>query len=349
MLGIFRYILAVMVAISHFTKDFLWWQGAYAVFSFYTISGYLMCLVLNESYLGGKGKLYYLANRILRIFPAYWTAFLAAVFLYFVYGGIDFSVSRYGLLYQQINPVPGDLPSLLGNITLLWPWDTQLAISQAWSLRIELVFYVLMVFLTKSFRVVFAWIAVSIGLVWLMALSSTPFLERYTSLTGSSFAFSIGAGVYFMRRYFRLSTVHIYAASAAFIAHLILAPYLWGFDRHYSGFADFFARETLGLYGSTVLGAYLLWAILDQLPKHSEHRTIKSVDRYLGKIAYAVFLCHWIAASIVVAAGVDSLNMAVYVPAAFITTNILAIGLYQFVERPIESTIRMNIRHRVGK
>jgi peptidoglycan/LPS O-acetylase OafA/YrhL len=47
----------------------LGWSGVYAVFCFYLISGYLMCLVLSEVYIGGSDSLKYIANRVLRMYP----------------------------------------------------------------------------------------------------------------------------------------------------------------------------------------------------------------------------------------------------------------------------------------
>lgn len=53
MLGVFRYVLALMVVFSHErgrVDGQVNWIGTYAVFSFYMISGYLMTLVLTERY-----------------------------------------------------------------------------------------------------------------------------------------------------------------------------------------------------------------------------------------------------------------------------------------------------------
>ena len=48
MFGTLRTILALMVAAGHLTDQ--WQIGTYAVFAFYIISGYLMTLIMHESY-----------------------------------------------------------------------------------------------------------------------------------------------------------------------------------------------------------------------------------------------------------------------------------------------------------
>ena len=74
MLGTYRVILALMVVFQHLGKSYQ--LGAYAVFTFFVISGYLMTYILNENYgYSLRGRMKYLLNRILRIYPVYWGAF----------------------------------------------------------------------------------------------------------------------------------------------------------------------------------------------------------------------------------------------------------------------------------
>ena len=62
MLGTLRFTLAWIVAAAHLERTI--WNGTYAVFSFYIISGYLMCLVMNERYgFSAKGLRFYLVKK----------------------------------------------------------------------------------------------------------------------------------------------------------------------------------------------------------------------------------------------------------------------------------------------
>jgi peptidoglycan/LPS O-acetylase OafA/YrhL len=72
MFGLFRYILSLIVVQGHLAPLFGKFQGVYAVFGFYALSGYLITLVVNQKYgfsLDGLKKFF--INRILRLYPVY--------------------------------------------------------------------------------------------------------------------------------------------------------------------------------------------------------------------------------------------------------------------------------------
>lgn len=61
--------------------------GIYAVFGFYIISGYLMTLVMHESYAyTARGRIRFALNRFLRLYPQYWTAALISMLLIITLG-----------------------------------------------------------------------------------------------------------------------------------------------------------------------------------------------------------------------------------------------------------------------
>ena len=72
MLEVYRFVLALFVVQAHIP-----WSGGsgplsqHAVFSFYVLSGFLMTLILNETYGFGAGNCArFWANRMLRLYPA---------------------------------------------------------------------------------------------------------------------------------------------------------------------------------------------------------------------------------------------------------------------------------------
>jgi peptidoglycan/LPS O-acetylase OafA/YrhL len=79
-LGLIRFLLALAVATEHASGK-SYFPGFMAVQSFYIISGFYMSLILNEKYLHKKNayKLF-ISNRFLRLFPSYWVVVLLTIF-----------------------------------------------------------------------------------------------------------------------------------------------------------------------------------------------------------------------------------------------------------------------------
>src|SRR5690348_586439 len=72
MIELIRYVLALIVADTHLWPIGFGWAGWQAVFAFYALSGYLMTRVLHQRYgFGPVGTASFLANRVLRLWPAY--------------------------------------------------------------------------------------------------------------------------------------------------------------------------------------------------------------------------------------------------------------------------------------
>ena len=91
-------------------------SGVYAVFGFYLLSGNLMTHIVRRTYgYGGRGFLRYTANRLLRIFPAYWAACLVALLL-LVLVGEPAARSFVPSLY-----LPDSLAGWLRNVLLWFP------------------------------------------------------------------------------------------------------------------------------------------------------------------------------------------------------------------------------------
>ena len=157
MLGLFRYVLALMVVFSHLSPEILWWQGTYAVTCFYVISGYLMSKILNEVYVGKRWFLRYGINRCLRIFPAYLVTLLltlSAIALYPQVANIQFNAY---MTLDEVMSVPTGFWGWAENLSLLYVGDGKLTVSQSWSLRVEIVFYFVMAFLVRRPLLVLVW------------------------------------------------------------------------------------------------------------------------------------------------------------------------------------------------
>lgn len=174
-MGLIRLLLAISVISLHaspiFGLNFI--QGQLAVEVFFMISGFYMALILSEKYTNNKT---FIINRFLKIFPTYWIVLILCLIyqlinLFFHSNPQDiFGVFQYHLqpisfilllipnlfifgldwtLFFGLNPQTG-LLFFTPNFRLFKPelYNFTL-IPQAWTLSLELVFYLLAPFLNK--------------------------------------------------------------------------------------------------------------------------------------------------------------------------------------------------------
>ena len=173
-MGALRLLLALSVVLSHAGGlfGFQLAGGAFAVLIFFMVSGFLMQLVLATRYDPVKDLKLFYSNRILRIFPLYWTTLASALALSFwlsFHGAGYFALigSHLGslgppdaviLAFTHLALIGSDVLLFL-NITphgIGWPSGPAEAPAMllminppAWSLGIELLFYALAPFLAR--------------------------------------------------------------------------------------------------------------------------------------------------------------------------------------------------------
>ena len=85
-MGLLRFLFALAVVISHSDSIFghTLIPGGLAVQSFFMISGFYMALVLNEKYIGEhKSYKLFITNRLIRLFPSYWTVLICVLIFSF--------------------------------------------------------------------------------------------------------------------------------------------------------------------------------------------------------------------------------------------------------------------------
>jgi peptidoglycan/LPS O-acetylase OafA/YrhL len=182
-MGVIRVLLAVSVIIAHVGPIFgINVVGAViAVKAFYIISGFYMSLILNEKYIGGNNSYQlFLSNRLLRLFPIYWAVLLLTVLVC-----VGMGVSSHGQFWSKLQPWienynqmgPGAVVYLIfTNLFLLgqdmamflglnihtghlfftadfWKTNPQLytflLIPQAWTVGLEITFYLIAPFIVR--------------------------------------------------------------------------------------------------------------------------------------------------------------------------------------------------------
>ena len=272
MFGSFRLLLALTVALAH--ANFSWggWHlGVIAVVSFLVLSGYVVgALLAPGSALAQSPAKVYL-ERAVRLLPLYY-AFLLVGLIIAMMGGITSSLDGPGTPVQ----LAAHLLVIPLNYYMVWPeLGRNLLLPPAWSLGLEIQFYLLAPWLLRKPQ----WLLVALGLSLAMATAAHLGLLHtdwfgYRLLCGNLYIFLSGAWLY---------RVHHQKASATPLR------LVWLFS-----LALLLMTRQLGTWGTPftfeVLLGYLLGlpvlARLGQQPR-------KTWDDHLGQLAYGAFLGHF--------------------------------------------------------
>lgn len=313
-MGFYRYFLALLVAISHAgirIHDFN--PGVVAVISFFLLSGHVMTQLIRKYYLqpARVGRFY--LDRAARLFPQYLFYFaLASLFLY---------VTGMPTIYtHQL-----DWAKWLLNIPILplgfyqWLLDGATVLPQAWSLGLEMCFYLLIPWLLLycSRGQIYVLAAASF-LVFLAAFAGWIDTDAfgYRLLPGTLFMFLAGAA--FAEgdrdrpaRFFR------YTVTAAAV---LLLAFACGQTRYYA--LPYNKEVLVGL----LLGLVALTGL--------RHRLFSSLDAFFGNLSYGVFLNHFIAIWwLRKYHGIEAYGCFDVIMLLFISTLMAAASFY-LVERP---------------
>jgi peptidoglycan/LPS O-acetylase OafA/YrhL len=257
MFGGYRFILASLVALSHWGGQMAGFNpGQWAVISFYTLSGLLMDRQFQKLSGNGNGAWCFYIDRFLRIYPVYFALLLI--------GWVGASLTW---------------PNALGNLTVL-PLNyytltgMPVLVGPAWSLACECHFYLLVPLFAgasiKTVRVVL--------LASLLLFVVSPFLPwseflAFESFPGTLFAFM--SGLLVNRRDFSfLKRVAVFMALmlAIFVMTKVLKTGL-----------------KTGIHINMAIGYLFAVAAICWLDRFSpKHKW----DVILGLFSYPLFLCH---------------------------------------------------------
>ncbi len=330
MLGSLRFVLALTVVMNHMwlvTSDRV---GASAVVGFYMISGYLMSRVLTEVYNDGlKGFGRYILNRVLRIYPTYWLLLIVTLL------SIFFMPGYFGIVYS-IMAIPSGAYDWFRNFSLFQlTWSPVITIPPAWSLSVEMFFYLAMgIALSRRRTIALIWLVCSVAATVVFVWTGQPFAARYYPVQAASLFFSIGAVLYHYRDRLRWLCLPPLAASVGliiFIPFPLLVEALGG------------DRFLIGYYGAAVLFVPILATTLYRMRASG----FEPWDRYLGDLAYPVFLSHFLAGGVV-----NLLSGRALAPLSFgyfIASMAVSIGLsilvLRYVDLPVQA-VRDLVRRR---
>lgn len=353
-MGTLRLLLAIAVAMTHggCVHQYCLYPADNAVQIFFIISGFLITMILTKKYQGRLWLFY--SNRALRIYVPYLSVFAVALVFAFIATGCGVVPSYFDELYRAA-PMLGPLTWLyvgIGNIGIfgqeLGPflgfnghlyftaeyWTSPVLVTRlfliapAWTLGIELLFYILAPFLVRrSIWLSLGLLAISSAariLAYLNGLDHDPWNYRFFPFEISLFL--AGSVSYRIWAHVKRPLVlpPIINAITVFVIVSLAAAHPWiGFSVEHRWI--FYALAVLTLPALFTFSGRNAW------------------DTALGDLSYPVYLIHMPlsgALEVLFPAYVHSHLAAYNVPA----TLFVAFLFVRFVERPLDAVRQRRVR-----
>jgi peptidoglycan/LPS O-acetylase OafA/YrhL len=333
-MGTLRFLLAFSVAYGHLAVPLSFPTNDIAVQSFFVISGFYMALVLNEKY--GPGSYWlFISNRLLRLWPAYVVVLvlsLAAADNWTPIFTLDWPSVAF-FVASQLLIIGQDLYFFLcvSHDTLAFtahqtetsaPLYAFVPIPQAWTLALEINFYLLAPFLVRRGpTLIAALIAASLllrlALQGIFGFGGDPWSHRF--FPSEIALFLAGAlGYWFSAsttKEQRARTLVLLLATAALV------------------FASLAINRWEGIQRLASLS--LLAAIIVAVPWLFELTRTFAIDRYIGELSYPLYICHYLFGSLLLP------NTYAGVYSALLLSLATSVVLYHLIDRPL-NTWRQN-------
>lgn len=351
-MGALRFLLALSVAYGH-GGSFLGFPlvpGDTAVQTFFVVSGFYMALVLNEKYLAGPSSYsLFISNRFARLFPTYLAVLAATAIagvaaasfgtpLPFVegwrsIGPTEFSTKLF-LAASQLLIVGQDFYSFLtiknGGL-IAWPGFTTAPVQlfpisfipQAWTLGIEISFYLIAPFLVRRSAVaiaalLFASLSLRLYIQFAFGFEGDPWSYRFFPSELALFlAGALGYKVYRSR-----ASNEPGSAQLALFAVAVVCVGLALLINRWNGLSR---AASVGFLVAASLSVPFLFSLTRRM----------EFDRHLGELSYPIYICHmlviWIGGI-----ALNGLTPFVTGAATMAGTLLLSVLLYLYVDTPVD-------------
>lgn len=285
MFGLYRYVLASLVVISHFLPYTV--LGVNAVYGFFILSGYVVSYILSCNYLpleGGKKR--YGINRFLRIYPAYWLALLIVIALAWEFPDVarDINVAIWipKTTWQWITNL-----TTFGLVNILGMYQNPQLLVVAWSLGVEMLYWALMPYFLESPGKRRAFIVFAVVYTVAVAILSAVYGPlntislRHPSPLAGALPFCIG--MLYLRgkvqgRVTRCGWFYGVAVACTWVIGFFIIP--MRDPEYFAGYYTAMLANALVIYG-------LMTIDVQRLPAK-----LVALDHWLGDISYPLFLLH---------------------------------------------------------
>uniref|UniRef100_I2Q0N6 Putative acyltransferase n=1 Tax=Desulfovibrio sp. U5L TaxID=596152 RepID=I2Q0N6_9BACT len=307
-MGLVRFLLAATVVINHTGPicGLVFTDAYVAIKVFFIISGFYMALILSEKYTGpGRCRLFY-SNRWLRLFPVYWVVLLVSLgvslaFMKFAHtalllgpwqtwlphltpaamlalAGANLTIFGQDLLFfTHLDPATGTLSLVWDALHRATPAWFFLLIPQAWTISLELCFYLLAPWLVRRTTGFLAGlIALSLAARACVYLGHFPFDPWKQRFFPVEFGFFL-LGILSYRLYASLKTVAIPRRILWTVSGLYLSGIVF-----FQFFPGAMGKEFY-LYAATVASIPMLFLLTQKM----------RFDRALGELSYPIYISHW--------------------------------------------------------
>lgn len=349
-MGIIRLLLSLSVLVAHSEGKFkILFSAPEAVFSFFVISGFYMALILDNKY---ESKIVFYLNRFLRIFPIYWIVLFLTVALALgktsLLGSSTNFITHY---FQYSSHLSGSeltietINYIFRNLTLIISKDYfgilqnqapgYLVIYQAWTLPIELLFYLISPFFIRTKKKIIIFIALYSILFFGIILPFKIIPERsLTMVFMQNLPYFILGSLSYQYVYKRIKNIKglskrikLPALYLFFIGFLVLYQYL---NINFI----FTSQAFRALY---YIAFAIFIAFIFNMKKSSK------IDRAIGELSYPVYISHFVFIKLIspitlLATSLSGLFIVVLSTIAF------SILLNKFIQNPVD-----NFRHSLMK
>ena len=342
MFGSYRTFLAVLVVALHLggAKKI----GAYAVFGFYCLSGYLMTLIMQSTYgYARDGVFRYALNRFLRIYPIYWVSIALSGVLVLWLG------SAWTRGYHETIYLPGSAWEIFKNIALFFPArEAPRLTPPAWALTVELFFYILIgAGLSKSKLITTGWFVISLAYHGAALILHFGWEHRYFTVAAAALPFSTGAMIYHFKD--QLGQLVAYEGRGwkryLPVYGVILMIVNWAVGIGLWKFLGWNALDSVFFY----LNYLICGSMVVLLMQRTELPLInRAIDKWLGDFSYPIYLIHYqVGILVLVLLGAFGVSISRPSPLLFIAALpfifLISFVITVLLERPIE-VIRARVK-----
>lgn len=296
-MGYLRFFLVIAVVHGHFVPVpngwWIYWHHLISLFGFYTLSGFLITRVTCEIYNGTQGRVFFLLNRFMRIYPTYWVCLLFAIIVRWLVPETANHARVVMLMPSTLEQwVPQWTIFGLSNFSAVQP--PRVLLAPAWSLGTELVYYLIIGLLTgRSLWRTWSAFALSVCILIILKIYKDNFYVYYFTIHGPAAIFFLGSLGYHYRHIIRkLFTLHNTATLLLIANVVIYLPDILGMNKPGAlGMSRPILQNGMPVLLYITSAIFIL--VIVSLCESKRAANISPREQFFADISYPMYLMHW--------------------------------------------------------